>query len=519
LNAGSSPRKLFGWKRFSLAAAALIFLVLVLGPRHTREKVLDIGLGWKSDKPNNSPPTTVIPKPSPGSPPESNPTSPETDPDRSATVHCKEPFSPERPLVQYALMIDAGSTGSRIHIYKFHNCLAQPTYEYEVFRHTTPGLSHYAKNPISAAESLDELMNDALEVVPEHLRSCTPVAVKATAGLRLLGTKDSTNILQAVENRLASRYPFALNKEDGVVILDGKDEGVFAWITTNYLMHAFGSVSPHQQSTYAVLDLGGASTQIVFKPRAAGPETQLMEGEHKYVLEFGGSNHTLYQHSYLGYGLKEARKSVHRLAQFMSTFNKEPQHNTQSEIANPCLSKGTSQSVDLEDKPVMMTGADIGSFQGCKRLVELVMAKDAICLVKPCSFNGIYQPSILDSFPAGEIMLLSYFYDRIAPLIDTSSSTLPSFPIKRIGELAEIVCRGPESWASHFGSNREVMEELRDRPEHCLDLSFMYTLLRLGYEFTDDRRVTIAKQIDSTERGWALGAGIALVGGHVQCVA
>jgi guanosine-diphosphatase len=138
--------------------------------------------------------------------------------------------------------------------------------------------------------------------------------------------------------------------------------------------------------------------------------------------------------------------------------------------------------------------------------------------VKPCSFNGIYQPSIMESFPTGDIMLLSYFYDRIAPLMG-ASSTRSNFPIKRIGELARIVCQGATSWAAHFGSNKEAMEELHDRPEYCLDLSFMYTLLRLGYEFDDDRLVTIAKQIDNTELGWALGAGIALVGAHVECIA
>jgi len=173
----------------------------------------------------------------------------------------------------------------------------------------------------------------------------------------------------------------------------------------------------------------------------------------------------------------------------------------------------------MEGNSVTMTGADIGSFEGCKRVVELVMAKDAICLVKPCSFNGIYQPSIMESFPMGDITLLSYFYDRIAPLVDSSSASPLSFPIKRIAELAQLVCQGSSSWAPHFGRNKEVMEELHGRPEYCLDLSFMYTLLRLGYEFDDNRLVTIAKQIDNTELGWALGAGIALVGAHVECVA
>ena len=42
---------------------------------------------------------------------------------------------------------------------------------------------------------------------------------------------------------------------------------------------------------YAVLDLGGASTQIVFQPtfEMAKPDASLEEGEHKYELRYDGA--------------------------------------------------------------------------------------------------------------------------------------------------------------------------------------------------------------------------------------
>ena len=89
-----------------------------------------------------------------------------------------------------------------------------------------PGLSKFAGYPDAAARSLDPLLDEALATVPEHLMKCTPVAVKATAGLRLLGPEQSANILAAVRSRLEARYPFPLVKKDGVVIMDGKDEGM-----------------------------------------------------------------------------------------------------------------------------------------------------------------------------------------------------------------------------------------------------------------------------------------------------
>ena len=283
-------------------------------------------------------------------------------------------------------MIDAGSTGSRIHIYKFHNCGPSPAYEYEVFKQIQPGLSSYAGNPRAAAQSLDVLLDEALRVIPASLHSCTPVAVKATAGLRLLGPQESTAILTAVEDHLLSAYPFILPDRDAVAIMDGRDEGVYAWITANYLLDTIRADSPADASPYAVLDLGGGSTQIVFEPEnAESEEAALQEGEHKYELMFGGATRTLYQHSYLGYGLKSARGSVHRLVEFMDSVRK-PHADVDEEsiprIPNPCLAQGTTKEVEIpqangEKNLVLMAGEDIGSFDACKRVLELVMAKDA----------------------------------------------------------------------------------------------------------------------------------------------
>lgn len=143
----------------------------------------------------------------------------------ASSSHCIKPYG-SKPLVQFALMVDAGSTGSRIHVYKFNNCGPSPALENEVFVQTIPGLSAYADEPEEAAKSLDVLMQAAVENVPIHLRRCSPIAVKATAGLRLLGDEKSESILRAVHHRLKHHYPFPILKKDGVSIMDGRDEGM-----------------------------------------------------------------------------------------------------------------------------------------------------------------------------------------------------------------------------------------------------------------------------------------------------
>lgn len=508
-----------------------------------------------------------------------SPKSPETDPDPLKTVHCLSPQKPTLPLVQYALMLDAGSTGSRIHIYKFHNCHASPTLEYEVFKMTIPGLSSYADDPVAAAKSLDVLMEEAVKVVPKQLQGCTKVAVKATAGLRLLGSDVSESILVAVRSRLKDQYPFPLAGKDAVVIMDGKDEGVYAWITANYLLGTIGGGVKDGRPTYAVLDLGGASTQIVFEPTFGSSSAgKLEEGDHKYELTFSGKTHKLYQHSYLGYGLMRARRHVNNLVAFMWDFRSDGKGSSSGpgsiggsnsqltggpDVPNPCLSRGTKRRVTLDGGKwedgynVTMIGGDVGSFDHCNRVVELVMAKDAVCTVKPCSFNGVYQPNILDTFPSGGILALSYFYDRIFPLLPQSSSKhnapsalarawgntdkkkpsgkknpkkeANSIIISEIATLAERVCAGPESWDKYWGPNsafassfasaaggsdkasKDILAELHGRPEYCLDLTFMHALLRLGYEFGGQRGVRVEKKVDGVELGWCLGATIALL--------
>lgn len=347
----------------------------------------------------------------------------ETDSDPLSTTLCSTPHPSlqSKPLVQWALIIDAGSTGSRIHVYKFNNCGPSPEYEYEVFKQTRPGLSSYASSPNEAAKSLDVLMKEAEKVVPRSVWSCTPVVVKATAGLRLLGEEEAHAILQAVEYRLKEKYRFMVPQVGGVEIMDGKDEGVYAWITGNYLLGGLphsaesqydnpdsptGGSDEERVIPYAVLDLGGASTQIVFRPsfdlnsngipdheepdnlELVGLEGGLEDGEHKYILKFEGRDFVLYQHSYLGYGLMRARGRVHRVVEFMNSFLHPATrlgHDDDETIYNPCIARGMKRRIEVDigrdgvarTKNVTMAGADVGNWEACNRVLELVLAKDA----------------------------------------------------------------------------------------------------------------------------------------------
>ena len=435
---------------------------------------------------------------------------------------CTKPFSKDKPLYQYALMVDAGSTGSRIHVYKFNNCGPSPELESEVFEQTAKkdggsGLSSYGDDAEGAAKSLDVLLDVAVKNVPAEYQSCTPIAVKATAGLRKLGEQKSNNTLAAVRRRLETAYPFPLVSEErnGVEVMPGEMEGVYAWITINYLLGKIGG--PDKTPTAAALDLGGGSTQIVFHPTfpdtpRGGLPTKLAKGDHKYELSFGGRDFDLYQHSYLGYGLMEARNNLHSTivdSLYQQNKGSADKDYLKRPIVNPCIAPGLYREIEVhmpanhelgEVVSVNMTGPAVGAPTQCRGWAEKTLHKEDECKLAPCAFRGVHQPPFEQTFANEPVYLLSYFYDR------TKDLGMPeSFTLRELQNLAHRVCQGAKEW-DVFSAVPKALEELQGRPEWCLDLNFQLALLHTGYGMPLDREVRIAKQIKGNELGWCLGA-------------
>ncbi|KAL2917753.1 Guanosine-diphosphatase [Polyrhizophydium stewartii] len=431
---------------------------------------------------------------------------------RTAAAACARPAAADRPAVQYALVVDAGSTGSRIHVYRFNYCGgAQPALEDEVFHQLKPGLSAFA-DPAAAA-SLDPLLRTALANVPAALHRCTPVTVKATAGLRMLAGDLSTRILAAVRAKLESEYPFPVVKTDGVVVMDGSDEGVYAWITVNYLLGRIGADS--RKPTAAILDLGGGSTQIVFEPdmaaaaAAAAAGADLPEGDHRYDLSFGGRVYKLYQHSYDGYGLRAGRKALVQASAAVSPEGDAPG----GQIASPCVPAGRGKDV-LADDPKVTGGRPVlgtaQGFQSCRALIAqspLFDTSPATCERKsrhrPCSFDGVYMPSLRETFAANDMYAFSYFYDMYAEPFESTSE----FRVGDLQRAAETVCKG-DAAALHVNRAKQFYGS---NPFWCMDLSFMHQLLNVGYGLPDSRVMKTAKKIRGIETGWALGAAIRIL--------
>lgn len=419
----------------------------------------------------------------------------------------------------HVIVVDAGSSGSRVHVYDFSKCSGnkKPELLQEHFKMLKPGLSSFKKDFKSAAQSLDPLLEYAKEVIPQEKQSCTPIVVKATAGLRMLGEAESTAILDYVTEYIEDEWPFRLIDENPVSIMGGDQEGVFAWITTNFLLGNIGN-GGNLGKTAAIFDLGGGSTQIVFEPLLE--DNRFVENEYKYNLNFGEKEqYELYQYSHLGYGLNEGRNKIYSniiensVANGVITRLSLMQEDSKIKLENPCLPPSTTLSnvkVKLEDgTSVVVTFKNSNkqeTFLECRAVTEQILKKDSACTTQPCSFNGIHQPSLVKEFKdTADLYVFSFFYDKTVPY------GMPlNFNLKDLRNFAEIVCGGTNSWQDHLSAITDI-SALKENLELCMELTFQFELLHTGYEIPLDRELKTCQQIEGNEIGWCLGVALEIL--------
>ena len=139
----------------------------------------------------------------------------------------------------------AGSSGCRAHVYRYGVLGDEngPLYIHPVHDSlkVKPGLSSFKHDPTAAGASLEGLITFMKSKVPENQWSNTPIYLKATAGLRLVGAKERDAILTSVQRYLGDkkRNPFFFYPDNARVI-SGLEEGAVSYITLKlYIVFIF----------------------------------------------------------------------------------------------------------------------------------------------------------------------------------------------------------------------------------------------------------------------------------------
>ena len=259
---------------------------------------------------------------------------------------------------RHGIVFDAGSSGTRIHVYtwKVGGGGAKDAFDLvsDDLLKIKPGLSAYKDKPAEAGASLAKLIEFARDKIPADQVATTPMFLMATAGLRMVGEATKDEILKSVCSYLSTTgYLFRC---DWATLLDGHDEGLYGWVTVNYLLD---SLYPGGSEPSGIIDLGGGSVQIVY------PTTEAAAKSSKDVLQlvFGSRTHHVYVKSHLGFGLDAARTAVAELLVSRASTMDKP-------LTHPCVPKGTS----VTHKGTVIPGG--GDYKKCKKLIKLIFGSD-----------------------------------------------------------------------------------------------------------------------------------------------
>lgn len=397
---------------------------------------------------------------------------------------------------RYAVVIDAGSTGSRVHVFAFQTVDDGLKLLQDTFEATKPGLSAKAEDPKGAADSLRRLMDVAVKTVPESARATTSAEIRATAGLRLLPGDASKNILAECVKMLGD-YPFKFDPAASVSIMDGADEGAFQWLTMNYLLgNLKGGGIDHDGDihTVAAVDLGGGSVQLAYQ---VGKESAASAPDG-YVTKLRALGHSfdVYTRSHLGHGLMAARAAVLRLSK--------------KDGESPCVHLGHDDVYEYAGEKYRSASPKNGSdYDACFAAATAALGLDKDCdgPKDECSFNGAWGGT--PGLGSKRVYLSSYLWDRAINVgivsdveIDGRSS------VSEFKNAAEKACGVP---LSSVRTEYHGVEE-KDAPYLCMDLTFAHALLSKGFERHAWEDFTLVKQIEydgkPVEAAWALGAAL-----------
>ena len=182
-------------------------------------------------------------------------------------------------------VVDAGSTGSRLHVYAYDlDGYQEPTQISEIWSHAVkPGFSSIPTNQADINAYLSTLFSG----MPQHDIS---VYFYSTAGMRILPKQKQVSYYAALKNWFAEQPNLHLVAAKTIT---GRDEGVLGWLAVNYRLQ---TQSGDENSSVGMIDIGGASTQIVF------PTSSTKPNEDEIKLKWHGRLITLFSHSFLGLG-------------------------------------------------------------------------------------------------------------------------------------------------------------------------------------------------------------------------
>ena len=367
--------------------------------------------------------------------------------------------------LRYTIIIDAGSSGSRVYIYgsemqKYANLSKINLLKTKKIK---PGISTFGKNrdeilKDEVQDHVSELMEQANTFFRSHKINLEnsnriPVYFLATAGMRLQREADQERILQEVREYFHNHPSFDLKMAQ---ILSGPYEGLYSWLAVNYLDDHFDP----NQTREGILEMGGASTQITFLANSDVADNSISRN-------IRGKTYKIFSKSYLNLGQDQARELV-----------------------------GMKSCMPCQENPTCKPNE---RFHQCA--ADILTKFQSHCTTHgndACLFSNEFEPQV-----EGDFVAVSAFYYILNGLEE---------PIR----LTELESKGVEFCSLERLKTQFPKTASKYLINYCFNAAYFWNLLGKGYRFNDDH-VTLAtkNEINGVKISWTLGALLDIELGHV----
>ncbi|RKU45834.1 Golgi apyrase [Coniochaeta pulveracea] len=457
---------------------------------------------------------------------------------------------------RYGVILDAGSSGTRLHIYKWKDpakerheadadelkSLPEIKTRKEWTKKIRPGVSTFGQKPSEVGpEHLNGLVEHALKNIPKDKVKDTPVFLMATAGMRLLPTDQQEALRSEICSYFQENTDFSLPDCDlHVQVIPGETEGLYGWLASNYLLGGFDHPEKHKHGkghhTYGFLDMGGASAQIAFAPNSTEAEKHANDLKLVRLRTLDGEpqEHKVFTATWLGFGVNQARESY--VKQLVDAHDADAK-----EIPDACMPKGLR--TDLKGQPVKQKDSKdlvlvgTGQFDECLLNTYPLLGKDVPCEDEPCLLNGQHVPAI--DFDVNHFIGVSEYWHTTHGVFGTKDDKAYDFATYQ-KKVKDFCSQDWSSIASQF-SSRSKKKDAKFAEEACFKASWLINVLhdgigipRIGLEHTSNPVHNSTKSalesakdkgyldpfkpvdtIDGIEVSWTLGKMLLYAAGQV----
>lgn len=195
----------------------------------------------------------------------------------------------------YQLIIDAGSSGSRVYVYSKQESSSIPMLNDLYEKKTSLPLASFANNPRNAGSSIEPLLESAIAYLNTHDTnldlSSISTNILGTAGMRVIPESQQSEIYKNVSETILNKGL----KLGQTKTITGQEEGIYSWVDINYLNNNF-----NKSATSGIFEVGGASTQVAFATSQALSESVI-------EVRIKNQKYNVFSTSFLGLGQDYAR--------------------------------------------------------------------------------------------------------------------------------------------------------------------------------------------------------------------